>query len=159
MRQEPEITQMAMQMYTTAKAGPLCAGGIGSYAFMLLLDSLGSDNMASLERVLQECKSRDPNDAIHYEFVRSILESDKKASASMFMFPAQVNLHNNPPRKTLHRTSPPEIMSVSVLPCSIHFRAGASTSRPPTHPKSPILTLSTYPMRSMSTFSPVISDF
>ena len=99
MRQEPEITQMAMQMYTTAKAGPLCAGGISSYAFMPLLKSLGSDNTASLERVLQECKSRDPNDAIHYEFVRSILESDKKASASMFMFPAQVNLHNNPSAK------------------------------------------------------------
>ena len=95
MRQEPEITQMATQMYTTAKTGPLCAGGIGSYAFMPLLNSLGSDKEASLERVLREYHSPDPNDTTHYDFVRSILESDNKASASMFMFPAQVNLHSN----------------------------------------------------------------
>ena len=142
MRQEPEITEMAMQMYTTAKAGPLCAGGIGSYAFMPLLNSLGSDNGASLERVLQECKPQDPNDAIHYDYVRSILESDKKASASMFMFPAQVNLHNDPSAKKFTQDlAPGNYVSLGVALLhplsrgSVHISSANPSHEPHIDPK------------------------
>ena len=158
MRQEPEITETAMQMYTTAKAGPLYAGGIGSYAIMPLLNSLGSGDRASLERVLQECKPQDPNDAIMSscaQYLRAIRRHRLRCSCSLRRSTFTTIL----PRKTLHRISPPEITSVSVLPCSIHFRAGASISPLRTHPTSPTLTPSTYPMHSMLTFSPIISDF
>ena len=142
MRQEPEITQMAMQMYTTAKAGPLCAGGIGSYAFMPLLNSLGSGERASFERVLQDCKSQDPNDVVHYEFVRSILESDKKASASMFMFPAQVNLHNDPSAKNFTQDlAPGNYLSLGAALLhplsrgSVHIASAKATHDPHIDPR------------------------
>ncbi|KAF6223696.1 hypothetical protein HO133_000539 [Letharia lupina] len=142
MRQEPEITQMAMQMYTTAKAGPLCAGGIGSYAFMPLLNSLDGDKTADLERLLLDCKSQDPKDAIHFEFVRSILESDKKASASMFMFPAQVNLHNSPSAKNFTQDlAPGNYVSLGVALLhplsrgSVHITSAHASQEPHIDPK------------------------
>lgn len=142
MRQEPEITQMALQMYTTAKAGPLCAGGIGSYAFMPLLNSLGTDRAVTLERLLLKCKSQDPADTIHYEFVRSILESDKKASASMFMFPAQVNLHNNPSAKNFTQDlAPGNYVSLGVALLhplsrgSVHIMSANAAQEPHIDPK------------------------
>ncbi len=98
-RQEPEVTQGAMQMYTTAKAGPLCAGGIGSYAFLPFMDSLGDvEQAAVLKHLLSELESDHlaQGDLAHLSFVRSILESRSKTAGSLFMFPAQVNLHSDP---------------------------------------------------------------
>ncbi|CAD6590159.1 MAG: hypothetical protein ASARMPRED_004595 [Alectoria sarmentosa] len=142
MRQEPEIMQMAMEMYTTAKAGPLCAGGIGSYAFMPLLNSLGSNKIANLERLVFECKSQDPKDTIHYDFVRSIIESDKKASASMFMFPAQVNLHNNPSMTNFTQDlGPGNYVSLGVALLhplsrgSVHIKSANASQEPHIDPK------------------------
>ena len=102
LRHEPEATQGAMQMYTTAKAGPLCAGGIGSYAFLPFADTLDlTKQSTTLEDIL--CKlqpdDQDNSQAIHEAFVRSVLASQTTSAGSLFMFPAQVNLHGDPNAK------------------------------------------------------------
>ena len=102
MRQEPQITQGAMQMYTAAKAGPLCAGGIGSYASLPLTDCISEAAQANVfDGILNELTNHkiSPEYAAHVEFVRSILQSQSKAAGSLFMFPAQVNLHSSPDAK------------------------------------------------------------
>ncbi|KAL8715373.1 MAG: hypothetical protein Q9220_000706 [cf. Caloplaca sp. 1 TL-2023] len=103
-RQEPEMTDVAMQMYTTAKAGPLCAGGIGSYAFIPFIDVLRNTkrNPMTLETVLSTLPPPDhltPDQKAHSRFISSILSSRTTSAGSMFMFPAQVNLHNDPNAK------------------------------------------------------------
>ena len=58
MREEPEITQGAIHMYMTAKAGPLCAGGIGSYAYLPFMDTLSrAGQVTGLKDVLSELAS------------------------------------------------------------------------------------------------------
>lgn len=100
MRQEEEITGAATQMYSTAKAGPLCAGGIGSYAFMPVMEVLADDEKANLKRLVAEELARvDEKDVAHFDFIKSIVSSDHVASGSLFLFPAQVNLHNDPKAK------------------------------------------------------------
>ena len=47
MREELEITQGAMHMYMNAKAGPLCAGGIGSDAYLPFMDILSRAGQAT----------------------------------------------------------------------------------------------------------------
>ena len=99
MRQEPEITHGAMHMYMTAKAGPLCTGGIGSYAYLPFMDTLSRAGQATgLKDVLSELASEQIAQD-HIDFLRSILESQTKAAGSLFMFPAQVNLHSGPDAK------------------------------------------------------------
>ncbi|KAL8952042.1 MAG: hypothetical protein Q9222_002029 [Ikaeria aurantiellina] len=105
-RKEPEMTDAAMQMYTTAKAGPLCAGGIGSYAFLPLTDILRNTkrNPMTIDSLLKLLPSHHdllttrPQKA-HSKFISSILTSRTTSAGSMFMFPAQVNLHNDPNAK------------------------------------------------------------
>lgn len=93
MRQEPEALNGAMQMYATAKAGPLCAGGIGSHAFMSLADATNAKD--ELAAVLA-----DSPDSEQVNLLRSMVENNQEATGAMFMFPAQVNLHNDPKTKS-----------------------------------------------------------
>lgn len=104
MRQEPESLQGAMQLYTTAKAGPLCAGGIGSYAFMPLWDVLADEDeqdrrdfIASIQFNFKDAP--DTPEIIHQHFVNMIYDKPSLAAGSFFMFPAQVNLHADPMAK------------------------------------------------------------
>ena len=95
---EPEATQGAVQMYTPAKAGPLCAGGICSYAFLPSADTLAlTKQSTTLEGVLRKLQPEDQDNsqAIHEVFVRSVLASQTTSAGSLFMFPAQVNLHGD----------------------------------------------------------------
>ena len=118
MRHEPEATQGAMQMYATARAGPLCAGGIGSYAFLPFADTFSSTTQSTaLEDILRELKSdtRDQDQALHEKFVQSVLASQTTPAGSLFMFPAQVNLHSDPDAKDfLQELMPGSFLSLGV---------------------------------------------
>ncbi|KAL8823536.1 MAG: hypothetical protein Q9191_005763 [Dirinaria sp. TL-2023a] len=118
MRHEPEATQGAMQMYTTARAGPLCAGGIGSYAFLPLADTLSPKSKSTaLEDILRGLNpdDHDQDRASHEKFVRSVLASQSTSAGSLFMFPAQVNLHSDPDAKDfLQDLMPGSFLSLGV---------------------------------------------
>ena len=100
MRQEPEQVQAAMQMYTTARAGPLCAGGIGSYAIMSAADLASQSARDELAALLSRDNHSTQAENGQTHFLRSILRNPKEATGALFMFPAQVNLHNDPKSKT-----------------------------------------------------------
>ena len=141
MRQEPEVLQGAMQMYSTARAGPLCAGGIGSYAFMPIVDFIAEGGRADLKKLLTKFPP-DTEDEMHYAFVRSILENASSASGALFMFPAQVNLHNNPEAKDfLQDLLPGNYVSLGAAllhPFSrgnVHIASADATQAPKIDPK------------------------
>jgi choline dehydrogenase-like flavoprotein len=135
MRQEPEVVHGAMQMYTTAKAEPLCAGGIGSYTFMSVADSTNAkDELAAFLADSPRSKQ--------VSFLRSIIENDKEATGAMFMFPAQVNLHSDPESKTfVQDLRPGNFLSIGAAllhPFSrgnIHITSSSPTAAPKIDPK------------------------
>jgi choline dehydrogenase-like flavoprotein len=141
MRQEPELVQGAMQMYTTAKAGPLCAGGIGSYAFMSITDSLSKDAETELATLLDEDNPRSKED-MQAKFLQSVLATRKEATGAMFMFPAQVNLHNDPKSKSfVQDLRPGNFLSIGAALLhpfsrgSVHITSPSPTAAPKIDPK------------------------
>lgn len=144
MRQEPEVIQGAMQMYTTAKAGPLCAGGIGSYAFLPFMDLLSdTERSLTLKHVLSELKSDElaQDDSAHISFVQSILESESKPAGSLFMFPAQVNLHSDLEKDFLQNPVPGNFVSLGAALLhplsrgSVHINSSDAADAPSIDPK------------------------
>ncbi|KAI0012137.1 putative GMC oxidoreductase [Xylariaceae sp. FL0662B] len=104
LRQEPEVIQAAMQMYQENKTGPLASAALPSYAFMPIMTQALEKLEPQLERSLDELvQESDVASISEYErqnfgFTKSLLQSATsiEASGSLFMLPAQVNLHNGP---------------------------------------------------------------
>lgn len=105
LRQEPQFVQAAMQMYQEHKSGPFASGSLLSYAFTPImaqaLDKLEPQLQESLEELVQQLADTPSMSELEQEnvrFIKSILQSETpgEASGSLFMLPAQVNLHNGP---------------------------------------------------------------
>lgn len=87
LRREPESVQAAIKMYTDGRTGPMAIGGAQSSAFMPMLDFSGKKTQAELfDRFLSSTEG-------DRKIVREILDRADATTCSMFMFLAQVNLH------------------------------------------------------------------
>jgi choline dehydrogenase-like flavoprotein len=142
MRQEPEQVQAAMQMYTTARAGPLCAGGIGSYALMSAADLASQSARDELAALLSRDNHYTQAENGQTHFLRSILRNPKEATGALFMFPAQVNLHNDPKSTTFVQDFlPGNFISIGAALLhpfsrgSVHLTSSLPTSAPKIDPK------------------------
>ncbi|OTA59684.1 GMC oxidoreductase [Hypoxylon sp. EC38] len=104
LRQEPELIQAAMQMYQEHKTGPLASASLLSYAFLPIMtqdiEKLDPQIERSLDELVQglDVASMSEYERQNLDFTKSLLKSDgsREASGSLFMLPAQVNLHNGP---------------------------------------------------------------
>ncbi|KAI1137459.1 putative GMC oxidoreductase [Hypoxylon sp. FL0543] len=104
LRQEPEVIQAAMQMYQEHKTGPLASAALLSYSFLPIMTEAIEKVDPQLERSLEELVQKsDAASTSEYErqnlgFIKSLLHpvGAREASGSLFMLPAQVNLHNGP---------------------------------------------------------------
>ncbi|KAL1968516.1 hypothetical protein VTN77DRAFT_1726 [Rasamsonia byssochlamydoides] len=94
LRQEPTMLKMATQLYAEQKAGPLCSGGLGSFAFMPITDFITEDGRRELKELFDKyCQDIDGNRREQYEVLREIYENPQESTGSAYMFLAQVNLH------------------------------------------------------------------
>jgi len=93
MRQEPEVLQMAQDLYSKHRAGPFTMGGIQSHAFMPILEFAGAEGQKLQTDLLQKLHTESDNHE-YYNIVRKIIENPDECTASSFMFLAQANLHD-----------------------------------------------------------------
>ncbi|RYO84414.1 hypothetical protein DL764_009339 [Monosporascus ibericus] len=105
LRQEPQLVQTSMQMYQEQKSGPFASQSLLSYAFMPAMFQALEKAEPQLQEGLVEALQRLEAGASvselekqQYGFIKTILRSSAphEASGSLFMIPAQVNLHNGP---------------------------------------------------------------
>ena len=100
LRQNPEAIQSAMTAYQMTKTGPLCSGGVNSYAFMPLIEFTTENGQADLKILLDAhlsetpCFKQQPIQEHRSEIIRSMLENPEVGSAAYFTFTAQSNIGN-----------------------------------------------------------------
>ena len=118
---DPNFVQAVTQMYSDSKTGPLCGGGLGSYAFVPLVDYSQNGSQQDLKSLLDkhlndnQCKSEHPTKKLHTDIIRKILESQTDASASIFMAPQQGNFDKGPsPRDIFRMAVPGNFISIGV---------------------------------------------
>ncbi|KAI1311859.1 putative GMC oxidoreductase [Xylaria venustula] len=116
LRQEPNFMQMFMQMYQDRKAGPLASQSLTSYAYMPVmseaLEKLEAGLQNRLEKLVEDLDGGDKSKIEKYNFdlIKSNLFSSSpfnNATASLFMLPAQVNLHNGPKQSGMTQNPQP----------------------------------------------------
>ena len=97
---DPNVIGAAMQAYQSDRSGPFCRGGVGSYAYMPVVDFLSHDGKAELKQLLDshlpETEGKSPAEKLHSDHVRSILESPDDTSTGLFMAALQANLDRGP---------------------------------------------------------------
>ncbi|KIM92645.1 GMC oxidoreductase [Oidiodendron maius Zn] len=136
LRQEQAAIQAAMQMYTDHKAGPFCAGGIGSHAFMPVVDIPSEDGQKAQEFLFKKYHPKEPHQPF-YSFIRSLLEDPNEGSGALLMFLAQLNLHNDPDAKSyLQDLQVGNFLSLGALQThsfsrgSVHIASADATDAP-----------------------------
>lgn len=141
MRQEPEAIQGAMQLYTVHKAGPFCVGGIGSHAFMPIVDFRTDDGKNELQLLLEKYPPN-PKKELQHDLIRSIIESSDEGSSALFMFLAQVNLHAPPDAKDfVQNLQPGSFLSLGATQAhpfsrgSVHISSADATQAPTIDPQ------------------------
>ena len=141
MRQEPEAIQGAMQLYTEHKVGPFCVGGIGSHAFMPMVDFLTDDGKKELQLLLAK-RSPSAKEEVQHELIHSIIESADEGSGALFMFLAQVNLHASPEAKDfVQNLQPGSFLSLGATQAhpfsrgSVHISSADATQAPTIDPR------------------------
>lgn len=96
-RRESEAIQVAMKMYAEEKKGQLCLAGIGSHAYMPMVDSDTKDGKQEQDELIDHFLTVD-DDPVFKEHVRSLLKNTDEGSGALFMILAQANWHGNPPQ-------------------------------------------------------------
>lgn len=101
MRRDPSVAQAALQEYMTSRTGPLVSGSLESFAFLPVVEFLTSDGQDILKQLLDKylpntANESSPGEKLHYDFVRSILESEDEASASFFLSPIYAKFNTTP---------------------------------------------------------------
>jgi choline dehydrogenase-like flavoprotein len=141
MRQNPDAIQAAMNAYQTSKTGPLCSGGVTSFAFMPVVEFLESGGRANLQELLEKHVqvnpvSGHPAQKQRNQLMQSLLEDPDEGSAAFFTFTAQTNIGNSLERKPLTTN----LQSGNYLTLSVALLHPFSTgnvhitSSDPTHP-------------------------
>ncbi|KAI1824685.1 putative GMC oxidoreductase [Xylaria intraflava] len=122
LRQEPEPMKIFAQMYQETKSGPFASQSIMSYAYMPVmseaLERLEPGLQSSLEKLVSQLDGEPKSELEkrHFDLIKSKLFSSSPfdaATASLFMLPAQVNLHNGPKQSGLtHDPKPGNFVSM-----------------------------------------------
>ena len=97
LRQEAPVVQAVTEMYMTSQTGPLSYGSISSHAFMPVTPELtGPNALGELTTLFNEyaAKNNKYGDTL-FEFVKDVTLSPEQASATILMFAAQVNAHDD----------------------------------------------------------------
>ena len=92
MRREPKALQAAQEMYQTEKTGPFCIGGIGSHAYLPVLELGHPDGKQRQSDILAMFPA---SSAAHEEAVRHVIDSGNDGSGALFLFQAQGVTHEN----------------------------------------------------------------
>jgi choline dehydrogenase-like flavoprotein len=88
------MLQCAMEEYATTKTGPLATGGIFSYAFLALQETLQENGMARIRQLIQNMsypEDQHPLKAKHAAFVEALLQNPNESTAGFFTYAAQGN--------------------------------------------------------------------
>ena len=99
MRREPQALKAAQEMYQTQKTGPFTIGGIGSHAYLPILELADLEGKQRQADLLAEFPASitahaEANKA-HEKAVRQIIESGDDGSGALFLFQAQGVTHEN----------------------------------------------------------------
>ena len=100
LHQNPEAIQSTITAYQMTKTGPLCSGGVHSYAFMPLIKLTSENEQANLKILLNAhlsgtpCFKQHPIQEHRSKIIRSMLENPEVGSAAYFTFTAQSNTGN-----------------------------------------------------------------
>ncbi|MCJ1387803.1 hypothetical protein MMC18_000646 [Xylographa bjoerkii] len=141
LRQVPEVVQKAMVEYQTSRTGPLCVGGVTSFAIMPLVEFLSENGQKTQRELLDrslntKAQTGFPSQPSQYSFLRSILESPTQGSASYFLTPAQAGLGSN-----LKGVIPGNFITFGTSPLnpfsrgSVHISADNTAQKPTIDPK------------------------
>ena len=99
MRREPQALQAAQEMYQTNKTGHFCIGGIGSHAYLPVLelvDPEGKQRQADiLAKFPASSAAHGDSTKAHEQAVRQVIESGDDGSGALFLFLAQGVTHEN----------------------------------------------------------------
>ena len=99
MRREPQALQAAQEMYQTEKKGPFCIGGIGSHAYLPVLDLVSPERKQQqadlLAKVPVSGAAEGEATKAHEAAVRRVIESGDDGSGALFLFQAQGVTHEN----------------------------------------------------------------
>ena len=116
-----EFVREVTHMYNDHKLGPLCSGGLGSYAFQslegVLLGNEQHDSEQLVDKYLKkdQCGPEYPAQKLQTRIIRNILTSPTDASASIFMAPQQGNFDKGPsPRDIFRMAVPGNFLSIGV---------------------------------------------
>ena len=102
MIRDPQVIEMAMEAYTTAKTGPLSAPS-HSGAYLPITEFQSAEGRNELQRILKnslsdDSKSHDqavPSEASQHVSLRSMLEDPKQASGLVVMVPSQFHFEKD----------------------------------------------------------------
>ena len=86
LRQDPGAIQRVMEQYATSKSGPLASGGIFSYAFLGLQDTL-----PSLTSDVSYPADTHPLKPAQTKYYKQLLENPEESTAGFFTYAAQGN--------------------------------------------------------------------
>ena len=138
MRGDSEAIKVAEQLYQQYKAGPLTVGGIASHAFMPMIDLDPSTGTSAELKKLFDQYPPTPENKLHYEAVRNILEAPDEGAGALFMFLVQSNLHNDASAKDyLQNLQPGNFISLGANQSHV-FSRGAThivSTKPSDAPK------------------------
>ena len=121
MMRDPNVVQAVSEMYDNSRSGPLCVGGLGSYALLPLALTSEDGNEQQIKKLLDEYlhkieqKVTYPAQKLHTLAIRRLIESQADASASIFMAPQQGNFDKGPsPRDIFRMAIPGNFISIGV---------------------------------------------
>lgn len=99
MRGDSQAIQAAQVMYQTKQTGPFCIGGIGSHAYLPVLelvDPEGKQGQADILASLPASSAAHGDSTkVHEQIMRQLIGSGNDGSGALFLFPAQDVTHGN----------------------------------------------------------------
>lgn len=143
-RKEPQAIEAAMKTYQSTKSGPFSGAAINSFAFMPVVDCQ-SDGRVALEKLLEDysVEKSSPESKTQLEFVRSVIASRDKSSASFFLHAYQGNLggDGSNPKDVTKVLEPGKYVTIAVslaYPLSrgtVHIRSASAKEKPIIDPR------------------------
>ena len=100
MRREPEAFKAAQESYQNQKIGPFCIGGIGSHAYLPVMEFAGPEGQKQQADLLEKHSSQNRGRPEDFQAVRDIIENGNDGSGALFLFHGQGVTHENEPTES-----------------------------------------------------------
>ncbi|KAM0798208.1 glucose-methanol-choline oxidoreductase-like protein [Usnea florida] len=144
-RKEPHALEAAMSAYQSTKTGPFSGAAINSFAFLPVVDFQSSDGQMALKELLKShpVSKSSPEISRQLEFVRSVISSTDKSSASFFLYACQGNFgaDGSNPKDVTKILEPGNYVTIATslsYPLSrgnVHIRSGSAGDKPIIDPR------------------------